>query len=113
MWLTRLSLRRPVTLAMALTTVVILGAVSVMKLPLDFLPRVEMPFIGVQVPVNNGIPSQVEREITAPIEEPAASARLLFPPVEPPVRPRPKVEAPDVDRVAAQYPGQVQRAVQR
>ncbi len=69
MWLTRLSLRRPVTLAMALTTVVILGAVSVMKLPLDFLPRVEMPFIGVQVPVNNGIPSQVEREITAPIEE--------------------------------------------
>jgi len=69
MWLTRLSLRRPVTVAMILASIVILGFVSVLKLPLDFLPRLEMPFIGVQVPVNNGIPSQVEREIVAPIEE--------------------------------------------
>lgn len=69
MWLTRLSLRRPVTLAMLLATVGILGAVSVLKLPLDFLPQMEMPFIGVQIPVNNGIPGQVEREITAPVEE--------------------------------------------
>jgi len=69
MWLTRLSLRRPVTLAMLLAVVGVLGAVSVLKLPLDFLPHMEMPFIGVQVPVNNGIPGQVEREIAVPIEE--------------------------------------------
>ncbi len=69
MWLTRLSLRRPVTLAMILATVVILGGVSVWKLRLDFLPRLEMPFIGVVVPYPNGIPSQVEKEIVAPIEE--------------------------------------------
>ncbi|MCB1151599.1 efflux RND transporter permease subunit [bacterium] len=69
MWLTRLSLRRPVTLVMLLAVVGVLGAVSVFKLPLDFLPHMEMPFIGVQVPVNNGIPGQVEREIAVPIEE--------------------------------------------
>ncbi len=69
MWLTRMSLRRPVTLMMVLTSIVLLGVVSIWKLPLDFLPRVEMPFIGVQVPYANGIPSQVEREIVAPIEE--------------------------------------------
>jgi HAE1 family hydrophobic/amphiphilic exporter-1 len=69
MWLTRLSLRRPVTLMMVLASVVLLGAVSSWKLPLDFLPRMEMPFIGVSIPYPNGIPSQVEREIVAPIEE--------------------------------------------
>ena len=69
MWLTRLSLRRPVTLAMALATVVVLGGVSLWRLKLDFLPRVEMPFIGVMVPYPNGIPGETEREIVAPIEE--------------------------------------------
>ncbi|MBK9304369.1 MAG: efflux RND transporter permease subunit [bacterium] len=69
MWLTRLSLRRPVALAMVLATVVLLGGVSLWRLKLDFLPRVEMPFIGVMVPYPNGIPGETEREIVAPIEE--------------------------------------------
>jgi hydrophobic/amphiphilic exporter-1 (mainly G- bacteria), HAE1 family len=69
MWLTYLSLRRPVTLAMALSTIVLLGAVSVLKLPLDFLPRMELPFIAVFIPYNGGIPSENEREILKPIEE--------------------------------------------
>ena len=69
MWLTRLSLRRPVTLAMAIASVVVLGAVSVLKLPLDFLPRVEFPFIAVYVPYQGGIPAENEREIVRPLEE--------------------------------------------
>ncbi len=54
---------------MALATVLVLGGISVMRLPLDFLPRMEMPFIGVVVPLQNGIPSQVEKDIVQPIEE--------------------------------------------
>ena len=69
MWLTRLALRRPVTLAMAVASVVVLGAVSVLKLPLDFLPRVEFPFIAVYVPYQGGIPAENEREIVRPLEE--------------------------------------------
>ncbi len=69
MWLTRLCLRRPVTLVMALISVVVLGLVSFGRLPLAFLPHVEFPFIGVLVPYSGGIPSEVEREIARPIEE--------------------------------------------
>jgi HAE1 family hydrophobic/amphiphilic exporter-1 len=69
MWLTHLSLRRPVTLAMALATVLLLGVISIMKLPLDFLPHVEMPFIAVYIPYQGGIPSENEREIVRPVEE--------------------------------------------
>jgi len=69
MWLTFLSLRRPVTLAMALATIVLLGGVSILKVPLDFLPRVEFPFIAVYIPYQGGIPAENEREIVRPIEE--------------------------------------------
>jgi HAE1 family hydrophobic/amphiphilic exporter-1 len=69
MWLTRLSLRRPVTLLMALASVLVLGLVSFGRLPLALLPQVEFPFIGVVVPYPGGIPSEVEREIARPIEE--------------------------------------------
>jgi len=68
-WLTRLSLRRPVTMAMALVAVVLLGAVSLMRVPLDFLPRVEFPFIAVYIPYAGGIPAENEREIVRPVEE--------------------------------------------
>ncbi|MFH1842603.1 MAG: efflux RND transporter permease subunit, partial [bacterium] len=67
--MTRFSLRRPVTLAMAVASILLLGAVAIFRLPLAFLPNVDAPFIGVLVPYNNGVPSQVEREIVRPIEE--------------------------------------------
>ncbi|NNE43111.1 MAG: efflux RND transporter permease subunit, partial [Gemmatimonadetes bacterium] len=69
MWLTRLSMRRPVTLIMALASVVILGLISFGKLPLAFLPKVDLPFIWVHVPHPGGIPSEVERNVARPVEE--------------------------------------------
>ena len=69
MWLTRLAVDRPITVTMGLLSLVVLGAISMGKLPLNFLPKAEFPFIGVQVPYDNGIPGQVEREIARPIEE--------------------------------------------
>lgn len=69
MWLTRLALRRPVTLIMALATVLVLGLLSFMRLPLAFLPQVEFPFIGILIPYSGAIPTQTEREIVRPLEE--------------------------------------------
>jgi HAE1 family hydrophobic/amphiphilic exporter-1 len=69
MWLTRLAVDRPITVTMGLISLVVLGVVSTGRLPLSFLPQADLPFIGVQVPYENGIPSQVEREIARPIEE--------------------------------------------
>ncbi len=69
MWLTYFALRRPVTLAMVLVSVVLLGAVSILKLPLDFLPRVEFPLIAIFIPYQNGLPTENEKEIVRPIEE--------------------------------------------
>ena len=73
MWLTRFSLRRPVSLIMALASVLILGLISYSRLPLAFLPQIDFPFIGVQVPYANGIPGQIEEDIARPIEEALAT----------------------------------------
>jgi HAE1 family hydrophobic/amphiphilic exporter-1 len=68
-FLARFSLRRPVALAMILAIVLILGGISLLRLPLDFLPHAEMPFIGVLIPYPAASPEQIEREVVRPIEE--------------------------------------------
>ena len=69
MWLTRLAVARPITVTMGLVSLLVIGAISLSRLPLSFLPQAEFPFIGVQIPYVNGVPEQVERDITRPIEE--------------------------------------------
>ncbi len=63
------ALSRPVTVFVVTMAIVVIGAVSMMRLKLDFLPKMEFPFIGVYAPYPNAVPSQVEKDITRPIEE--------------------------------------------
>ena len=63
------AVRRPVTTFMALLCVMVIGAIAIPRLPLAFLPTVDAPFIGVQVPYPNSSPTQIEKEIVKPMEE--------------------------------------------
>jgi HAE1 family hydrophobic/amphiphilic exporter-1 len=67
--LSRWAIRFPVTVSMVMISVLVLGGLSVVKLPLAFLPEVDFPGIGVEVPYKNSLPAQIEEEITRPIEE--------------------------------------------
>ena len=67
--LSRWAIRYPVTVSMILVTVVLVGALSARRLPLAFLPEVDFPALGVEVPYSNSLPAQVEEEIARPIEE--------------------------------------------
>ncbi|HET9229453.1 MAG TPA: efflux RND transporter permease subunit, partial [Thermoanaerobaculia bacterium] len=71
--LPKLAVNRPVTTLMALVSVLVLGGVAWSRLPLAFLPDVDAPFIGIQVPYPNSNPTQVEKEITKPLEEALAT----------------------------------------
>jgi len=63
------AIRRPVTVLVTTAAVMVLGLVSLTRLKLDFLPNLDMPFIGVIAPYPNAVPAQVEKEIARPIEE--------------------------------------------
>jgi HAE1 family hydrophobic/amphiphilic exporter-1 len=69
MSLLRLSVKRPVTTAMILVSVLVLGGIAAFRLPLAYLPEIDVPFIGIQIPYPNSNPQQVEKEIVRPVEE--------------------------------------------
>ena len=69
MSLPRLAVYRPVTTFMLLLSMVVLGTISAARLPLAFLPNLDIPFVGVRVPYPNSNPTQVEKTIARPLEE--------------------------------------------
>ena len=69
MSLVDLSLRRPVTTVMAFVSLVVVGLLAAVRLPLEFLPEIDAPFLFIQVPYSGSTPEEVERSITRPAEE--------------------------------------------
>ena len=69
MSLPRLAVNRPITTAMLIASVLLVGVIALARLPLAWLPEIDAPFIGVEVTYPNSHPRQVEKEITKPIEE--------------------------------------------
>ena len=67
--LPRLAVQRPVTTFMILVSIMVIGGIALARLPLAFLPNIDVPFIVVIVPYPNSNPSQIEREIAKPVEE--------------------------------------------
>lgn len=69
MSLSKLAVNRPVTTAMILVSILVLGGIAAYRLPLAYLPEIDVPFIGIQIPYPNSNPQQVEKEIIRPVEE--------------------------------------------
>ncbi len=69
MSLPALSVRRPITTAMILASILLVGGIALFRLPLAWLPELDAPFIFIEIPYPNSHPQQVEREITRPVEE--------------------------------------------
>jgi HAE1 family hydrophobic/amphiphilic exporter-1 len=63
MSLPELAIRRPITTVMALVCIVVLGAIAVSRLPLAYLPEIDVPFIHVEIPYPDSNPTQIEKEI--------------------------------------------------
>ncbi|MCC5450229.1 efflux RND transporter permease subunit [Rheinheimera sp. UJ51] len=71
--LTRLALRRPVTICMFFISLLLLGGLASRLLPLEMLPGIDVPQLYVTVPYPNASPAEVERLITRPLEEALAT----------------------------------------
>jgi hydrophobic/amphiphilic exporter-1 (mainly G- bacteria), HAE1 family len=69
MRLHELSVKKPVLVMIGLVTLLAMGGIASFKLPIEFLPHVEFPFIGVFIPYPNSHPDYIERHIVKPVEE--------------------------------------------
>lgn len=63
------SIRYPVSICMVLISFLLLGTVSIFKIPLVLFPNINEPQINVFVPYPNATPEQVQETITRPLEE--------------------------------------------
>ena len=69
MFLSDLSIKRPVFASVLMLSLVTLGVFSYRRLAVDLYPDVELPFISVVTVYPGASPESVEREVSKPIEE--------------------------------------------
>ena len=65
----RFSIGRPVAVAMLSISVVFLGLLSIMRLPVDLLPDIAYPRLVIYTSYPNVGPAEVERFVTEPVEQ--------------------------------------------
>src|SRR3569833_3681269 len=73
MWLTRLSIRRPVFVIVLMATFLILGLFSRSKLQVEERPRVDIPTVTITAAYPGTGPSEMETLVTKPIEDAVSS----------------------------------------
>lgn len=71
--LAALSLRRPVTAWMFFISMLLIGLIAAFRLPLEFMPEVEAPFLFIDLPYQGSTPEEIEDIITRPAEEALAT----------------------------------------
>jgi len=65
----KFSVTRPVAVTMRIAALVLLGYVCLTKLPIDLLPKVDIPIVSVSVSWPNTSPEEMETQIARPLEQ--------------------------------------------
>ena len=63
-----IALRRPITVLMMIITLIGLGMIAWSRTPIEFLPKMDFPFVYCIIPYPGATPSQVENEVAIPAE---------------------------------------------
>jgi HAE1 family hydrophobic/amphiphilic exporter-1 len=69
MRISQLSVHRPIFTIMVVLMVIVLGGVSLFRLPIDLMPDISYPTISVSCEYENAGPEEIEELVTRPIEE--------------------------------------------
>ncbi len=69
MGLPKLAVKRPITIVMITLAVLLLGFISLTRLPIDLLPNLELPVMAVSVSYQGVGPQEIESLISIPLEE--------------------------------------------
>jgi len=66
---TQTSLKNPAAIAVIVAALLLFGGYSIKQLPVQLFPNIERPQIGIWTPWRSASPSEVESEITEPLED--------------------------------------------
>src|SRR5205823_14987111 len=65
----RFAIQRPVMMTMISVVIILLGAISLTRLPVDLLPDISQPTVNVRVNYTNVGPLEMEELVTRPLEQ--------------------------------------------
>ena len=65
----RIAINRPVTMFMLSGVIVLLGAISLLRLPVDLMPELQLPSVTIRVNYPGVGPREMEESITRPLEQ--------------------------------------------
>src|SRR5437016_1516351 len=65
----RFSVTRPVAVTMRIAALALLGYICLMRIPIDLLPRIQIPTISTNVSWPTSTPETMEAQITRPLEQ--------------------------------------------
>src|SRR6476659_10844147 len=68
MWITRTSIRNPVFATMVKIAITVLGVSSYLRLKVEQMPDVSLPFVQIMTVYPGAAPEAVEADVTKPIE---------------------------------------------
>lgn len=71
----KFSVTRPVAVTMRIAALVLLGIVCLQRLPIDLLPKVDIPTVAVSVSWPNTSPEEMETQIARPLEQAVATVQ--------------------------------------
>jgi HAE1 family hydrophobic/amphiphilic exporter-1 len=77
MGLTRLAIRRPLTMLMMFLALVVMGARAYAMMQVDRLPKSDLPYVTVIVPYPGASPEDVNQDVVKPIEDVVAGVSGL------------------------------------
>jgi len=69
MWLTRVSILRPVAISMLMLSLVVLGYTSMRQMPVDLYPDIDFPLVTVTTVYAGAAPEEIETAVTKPLED--------------------------------------------
>lgn len=69
MWLSDLSIKRPVFIVMLMVALVVVGAIAYSRMAVDLMPDTSTPVVTIRTTYPGASPEIVEKEITKPLED--------------------------------------------
>lgn len=77
MWVTTLSIRRPLLVLVVVAALAVVGVLSYARLPVDLLPNATFPYVTVSIEYPGAGPREVESQVTKPVEDALAGINGL------------------------------------
>ena len=75
--MSRFSVKKPLTVFVAVVIIIALGIVSVTGMTPDLLPSIDLPYVVVMTTYPGATPEEVESEVTKPLEQSLATVESL------------------------------------